>query len=238
MRRIPICLILATAFFAAAAAAAAAPDEQPTRITSWNAWSVQFIDPPVFQLLPLAGTRTYRAIVEQGGRTWKVDSETPRLDLATVWPQIPVKTFALTLLWLDGSGKVLAEERSRRVKAPDWAGLAEPPADWTAAADRNIAYLIRVADSGRAPYREPGVPVWIWSAASPCPEPTRESLGPGYDIPEYREYFAYRARLWPDGHGESYPGCIVPAIIYGMLAHARAGRPQSGTAMRLARVAG
>lgn len=169
---------------------------------------------------------------------WKVDSMSPRLGLAAVWAELPVKAFERTLQWLDEAGHVLAEERSRRVKASDWEGLSDPPADRAAVADRNIAYLIRVADSGRAPYREPGVPVWIWSAASPCPVPTRESLGPGYDIPEYREYFAYRTKLWPEGHGESYPGCIIPAIIYGMLAHAQAGRPQAGTAMRLARVAG
>lgn len=218
--------------------AAAVPEEPASRIMSWNAYSIQFIDPPVFQLLALPGTRTYQAVVEQGGRTWTVDSKTPRLDLAGVWARIPVKAFALTMRWLDEKGKVLAEEKSRRVKAPDWHGLTEPPADWAAAADRNIAYLIRVAESGRAPYREPGVPVWIWSAASPCPMPTRASLGPGFDIPEYREYFAYRARLWPEGHGEGYPGCIVPAIISGMLAHARAGRRQSEKAMRLARTAG
>ncbi len=219
-------------------AASPAPEGMPSRVVSWNAYSIQFIDPPVFQLLALPGTRTCEAVIEQGGRIWKVASATPRLDLASVWPGMAAKKFDLTLRWIDGAGKVLAEERSRRVKAPDFAGLKEPPADWTGAADRNIAYLMRVADSGRAPYREPGVPVWIWSAASPCPVPTRESLGPGFDIPEYREYFAYRARLWPEGHGESYPGCIVPAIIYGMLAHARASRPRSDEALRLARVAG
>jgi hypothetical protein len=230
------CLLLA--LVSGPFAAPAPPEETPSRIMSWNAYSIQFIDPPVFRLLPLPGARTFQAVIEQGGNAWRVESKTPRLDLAAIWPEIAVKKFHLTLRWLDDKGAPLAEEKSRRVKAPDWAGLHEPAADWAAAADRNIAYLIRVADSGRAPYREPDVPVWIWSAASPCPVPTRASLGPGFDIPEYREYFAYRAGLWPDGHGESYPGCIVPAIIYGMLAHARAGRPQSDTAMRLARTAG
>jgi hypothetical protein len=212
--------------------------DQPRRITSWNAYSIQFIDPPVFKLLPLPGTRIYQALIKQGEKIWKVESALPRLDLSGVWARIPVKTFTLTLRWLDDQGNVIAEETSQRIKAPDWAGLKEPPADWVAAADRNIAYLIHIADSGRAPYREPGVPVWIWSAASPCPVPTRGSLGPGYDNPVYREYFAYRARLWPEGHGESYPGCIIPAIIYGMLAHAQADRPQSENAMKLARIAG
>jgi hypothetical protein len=53
-----------------------------------------------------------------------------------------------------------------------------------------------------------------------------------------REEFARRARRWPDGHDESYPGCIIPAIIYSMLAHAQADRPQAEKAMKLARVAG
>jgi hypothetical protein len=213
-------------------------DDRSSRIVSWNAYSVQFIDPPSFQLLPLPGTRTYQAIVEQAGTAWKVESATPRLDLSSMWLAVPTRAFTLTLRWLDAAGTVLAEERSRRVKAPDWHGLSEAPADWRRAADRNVAYLIDVAESGRAPYHEPGVPTWLWSAASPCPRPTRESLGPGFDIPAYREYFAYRARLWPEGHGESYPGCIVPAAIYAMLAHVQADRPQAPTAMRLARLVG
>lgn len=236
MRRFMGSLALASAL--SLVAAAAISDEPQSRIISWNAYSIQFIDPPVFRLLPLPGAWTFQAIVEQGGRTWKVEATAPRLDFSSIWTQIPVKAFHLTFRWVDEKGNVLAEERSRRIKASDWQGLMEPPADWVAAADRNIAYLIRVAESGRAPYREPGVPVWIWSAASPCPVPTRESLGPGYDIPDYREYFAYRSRLWPDGHGESYPGCIIPAIIYGMLAHARSGRPERESALRLARVVG
>jgi hypothetical protein len=231
-------LALAAAALIALISAPAATDDGPSRIVSWNAYSVQFIDPPVFRLLPLPGTKVYRAVVERDGKTWQVEAAAPRLDLASIWPRVPAKAFTLTLTWLDATGHVLAEENSRRIKAPDWSGLHEPPADWTAAADENIAYLIRVADAGRAPYREPGVPVWIWSAASPCPEPTRASLGPGFDIPAYREYFAYRHRLWPEGHGESYPGCIVPAIITGMLAHARAGRPQADRALALARAAG
>jgi hypothetical protein len=224
------------ALFSAAAIAAARGAE--TRIVSWNAYSVQFIDPPVFQLLPLPEARAFRAVVDQNGAAWTVEATAPRLDLSSIWPRLAVRKFRLTLEWVDERGNVLSREESVRIKAPDWQGLREPAADWVGAADRNIAYLIRVADSGRAPYREPGVPVWIWSAASPCPRPTPESLGPGYAIKDYREYFEYRAKLWPEGHGESYPGCIIPAIIYGMLAHAQAGRPQRKTALKLARTAG
>ena len=81
--------------------ATAVPQERPSRIVSWNAYSIQFIDPPVFQLLPFPGTRTYQALVEQGGKTWKVVSVAPRLELAAVWVQIPVKAFRLTLRWLE-----------------------------------------------------------------------------------------------------------------------------------------
>lgn len=211
---------------------------EPSRITSWNVYSHQFIDPPVFRLLPLPGTSVYQALIEQDGKTSTVEATVPRLDLSGVWSRVSVKTFTLTFRWMDGQGKAIAEETSQRVKAPDFGGFTEPLDDWVGAADRNIVYLMRVADSGRAPYKEPGMPVWIWSAASPCPVPTRESLGPGYDIPDYREYFAYRAKLWPEGHGESYPGCIAPAIIYGMLAHAGTGRAESEEALRLSRTVG
>jgi hypothetical protein len=211
--------------------------EDESRIESWNAVSLQFIDPPVFQLLPLSKTTVYQALVQQDGKTWKIESPLPRLDLASIWNQLAVKKFNLTLKWFDADGKVLAEESSWRTKAPDWQGFHESPADWIAAADRTIAYLIRVAADGKAPYREPGVPVWIWSAASPAPAPSPENLGPGYKLEWYRNAFQWRADHWPDGHDEGYPGCIVPAIIYGMLAHAQSGRPQSEAALVMARTA-
>jgi hypothetical protein len=235
MMRRPRIIFLACAVVAGLVVPGARGDD--SRIVSWNAYSRQFIDPPVFQLLALPGTAKFRASVESGGERWAVESPGSRLDLAPVWDRVPVKKFKLTMQWLDANGRVLAEETSERVKAPDWRGFHEPAADWVAAADRNIAWLVRIADSGRAPYREPGVPVWIWSAASPCPVPTPASLGPGYVLKDYREYFEYRARLWPDGHGEGYPGCIVPAIIYAMLAHSGASRPQRETTLRLARAA-
>lgn len=218
--------------------AAKADERAESRITSWNAYSIQFIDPPTFSLLELPNTALYRAKVEQGGKTWQVESHQPRLELAPIWNEVPVKKFQLTFQWLDADGKVLHEESNWRTKAPDWHGFHEPRADWQSVADRNIEYLIRVAESGRAPYHEPGVPIWIWSAASPATMPTREILGPGYDLEWYRNAFAYRAERWPDGHDESYPGCINPAMIYGMTTYAAAGRPEAEKAMQLAREAG
>jgi hypothetical protein len=208
-----------------------------TYVVSWNAYSLQFIDPPVFELLPLLSAKTFRATIEQGGETWQVESQEPRLDLAPVWDQMAVRKFKLTFVWLDADGKVVRRESRWRTKAPDWQGFHEPPVDWAAAADRTIAYLIRVADEGPAPYREEGVPVWIWSAASAHPSASREVLGPGYELEWYRNAFQYRVDRWPDGHDEGYPGCIVPAIIYGMTAHAHAGGEQAEAAMRLARAA-
>lgn len=208
-----------------------------TNVISWNAYSLQFIDPPTFDLLPLAKSKHYRATVEQGGKTWQINSNVPRLDLAELWRQLAVKKFKLTFAWLDANDSVLREESRWRTKAPDWQGFHEPPVDWVAAADRTIAYLIRVADEGPAPYREAGVPVWIWSAASAHPSASREALGPGYDLDWYRKAFQYRVDRWPNGHDEGYPGCIVPAITFAMTAHAAAGRPQADQAMRLARVA-
>ena len=60
----------------------------PVWITSWNAYSKQFIDPPVFRILPLAGTAEYRAVVRQNDRTWSVSSRSPTLSLAKIWPRI------------------------------------------------------------------------------------------------------------------------------------------------------
>src|SRR5262249_34321384 len=154
----------------------------------------QFIDPPTFRLAPLAGSVTYRAIAEQGGESWHVESSQPSLDLSSIWDKLPLKSFKLTFQWLDADAKVLAEESSWRVKAPDWQGFHESPENWAAAADRTIDYLIRVGNDGTAPYREPGMPVWIWSAASPTPDPTREMLGPAYENKSVLEEFRSRHR--------------------------------------------
>ena len=109
-----------------------------TRIISWNAFSRQFIDPPVFLLLGIPGTAAYTAEIQQGNTTWKAESRNPMVSLAEIWPKMANKTFSLYLRWMDKGGKILAEEKSIRVKAPDWAGLDEPDANWVAAAGSQV----------------------------------------------------------------------------------------------------
>jgi hypothetical protein len=133
-------------------------------ITSWNVCSKQFIDAPVFRVLPLAPTAQYRAIVRQDNRSWSLSARAPSLSLEEIWPLMRVGEFTLMLDCVDREGKVLRSETSTRFKAPDFQGFNEPAADWAAAADRNIAYLINANDHLVVPYREPGVPVWIWAA--------------------------------------------------------------------------
>jgi hypothetical protein len=210
---------------------------EESRIISWNSHSRQFIDPPAFQLLSLPRAAKYRAIAEQGQRSWQVESPHPWLDLSPIWDKLPLKKFKLTFHWLDADDKVIAEESTWRVKAPDWQGFKELPEDWAVAADLCIAYLIRTGQEGSAPYREPGMPVWIWSAASPTPEPTREMLGPAYDNKQVVEEFRNRHRWAGSGHPQAYPDCIVPAIIWSMTAHAQLHRPESEAAMKVAHVA-
>ena len=153
---------------AAGAVGAALPggaaDSLTSSITSWNVASKQFIDPPVVRVLPLPGASQYRAMVRQGDRSWSATSKTPILDLAGIWHEVKTGRFSLILDCLSDEGGVLRSESSSRVKAPDFKGFTEPPANWAAAADRNIAYLIHAADHAPAPYRQTGVPVWIWSA--------------------------------------------------------------------------
>ena len=155
-------------FFVAASCLA---DDGKSLITSWNVCSKQFIDAPVFKLLPMPDANFYRAEVTQDGKTWAISSERPSLNLSGIWKKVKVKKFQLKLQWLrQEGGQVIREESSQRVKAPDFKGFKGKPANWAAAADRNIAYLIDAADHAQAPYREPNVPVWIWSAT------------PGYDL--------------------------------------------------------
>lgn len=148
-----------------AAICANAKNGDQRHITSWNAYSKQFIDAPIFQLLPLPGTTEYRAVVQQGDKKWTVRSKSPILNLAKIWRRLETKQFALTLDWVGPDGKKIESETSDRVKAPDFEGFREPAVDWAGAADRNIAYLLDAAEHAPAPYREPGVPVWIWSAS-------------------------------------------------------------------------
>ena len=189
-----------------------------TKITSWNAFSRQFIDPPVFKLLVIPGVHTYTAEVRQANSTLKVESLNPVVSLAEIWPKIDTKTFSLRLRWLDKEGKILAEESSIRVKAPDWQGFNEPAADWIAAADRNMAYLLDAAWNAKAPYREPNVPVWIWSCASPTVSE------------EFKDWIG----CYPDGYPMSYPCITLGNYIWGFLAHAQRGGTQKDEAMRLA----
>ena len=115
-------------------------------------------------MLAIPATAECRAVVAQGSRRWTVRSQRPEVSLAAIWRRVAAKKFSLTLEWRDAGGQVLASETSARVKAPDFRGFHEPAADWAAAADRNIAYLIDAAEHATVPYREPGVPAWIWAA--------------------------------------------------------------------------
>jgi maltose/maltodextrin transport system substrate-binding protein len=192
-------------------ATAETPASSVVKIVSWNAYSKQFIDAPTFRLLPIPETRTYRATITQGQRNWRIESDRPDVALTGVWKEIAAKKFSIAFEWIDANGKNIASEPAYpRVKAPDFGGFQEPPADWHAAADRGTQYLIDVAAHGKAPYREAGVPIWIWSAATP-----------------YKDA--------PEGLNVSYPCITVPNVIWGMMACVRAGAPQSKDAMRLAR---
>ncbi|MBI5092993.1 MAG: hypothetical protein HZB26_11210 [Candidatus Hydrogenedentes bacterium] len=136
-----------------------------TFITSWNAFSKQFIDAPEFHLLPIPGSAQFRAVVRQNGREWTVRSASPILTLQRIWRQVKPRKFTVIFRWLDAHGALLKEEAGERVKAPDFMGLREHAVDWSAAADRNIAYLLHESGhNSTAPYREPGIPVWIWAA--------------------------------------------------------------------------
>ena len=154
---IVVALLLPAGFTRAAAVPA-------SFITGWNVCSKQFVDAPVFRVLPLAPTAQYRAVVRQDDRSWSLSSRAPSLSLEEIWPLIRVGEFTLMLDCADREGKVLRSETSTRFKAPDFRGFKEPAADWAAAADRNIAYLINANEHLVVPYREPGVPVWIWAA--------------------------------------------------------------------------
>lgn len=136
-----------------------------TFITSWNAFSKQFIDAPEFRLLPIPGSSGFRAVVRQGDHEWTVRNTRPILNLREIWDQVKVGKFTVTFIWDGAKEDVLRKETSERAKAPDFGGFEEPAMDWAAAADRNIALLVREAGHNTtAPYREPGVPVWIWAA--------------------------------------------------------------------------
>ena len=159
------CVLVCAALVAARVALAAGDEAPQSFVTSWNAFSKQFIDAPEFRLLPMPGSVEYRAVVRQGAHEWTVTSSKPTVNLERIWGHVDTKKLSLRLCWVDAHGLVVRVETSERVKAPDFAGFTEPAADWKAAADRHVAYLIHESDHNTtAPYHEPGAPVWIWAA--------------------------------------------------------------------------
>src|SRR5690348_15526471 len=95
-----------------------AAETTQTKIVSWNAYSKQFIDPPEFHLLPIVGTKTFRAVLTQNGHEWRVQSDRSEISLASVWSELATKKFSVVFEWVDAGGKILATEpASVRVKA-------------------------------------------------------------------------------------------------------------------------
>lgn len=166
MKQALFLFVMFCALLNAAAPIQAAADKSPeTFIVGANAFSRQFIDAPEFSLLPVPGTAKYQAVIRQNDEERTVSAGQPLLTLNRPWKRINVGKFSLCLRWVDARGIVLREETSERVKAPDFHGFSEPESDWSAHADRNIAYLVHESYNNiTAPYREPGVPVWIWAA--------------------------------------------------------------------------
>ena len=188
------------------------PLDNPAQIMSWNRFSIRFIDPPTFELLHWPGAKKYAAVVRQGDQTLRVESEAPRVSLASIWPKVSNDHFELTIELHGGEGdSVIASSKSRRFKAHDWQGYDGKRLDWAAAADKNIAFLIDAADHAKAPYREPGVPVWIWSSAGPEPE-----------------------KGHPEGRDDAYPAAHQPVFIRAFIHHALNDRGQKAEATRLA----
>ena len=194
------------------------PPDNPAQIMSWNRFSIRFVDPPTFELLTWPGATKYVGVVRQGDRTLKVASAEPRIALASIWSQLAHDYFELTIELHRGDGNsndVIASSKSRRFKSHDWQGYDGVQLDWAASADKNIAFLIDAADHAKAPYREPGVPVWIWSSAGPEPE-----------------------KGHPNGRDDAYPAAHQPVFIRAFVAHANADRPQKKEAARLAGLIG
>jgi hypothetical protein len=186
------------------------------QIAGWNRYSRRHIDPPVFELVASRGATKYVALITgHDGERLTVESAEPRLDLSGIWSKLSHGSFQLGFEAHVSQRVIGRSQRTSRVKAWDWQGYDGKTMDWPAAADRNIAFLIDTAEHGVAPYREPGVPVWVWSSAGPEPEKGN-----------------------PKGRGDAYPAAQMPYFIWAFLAHAEARRPQPQEALRLARACG
>lgn len=186
------------------------------QIMNWPRFSKRHIEAPIYELIAWPGAVKYVAVIKRkNGEPLKVESNEPRLDLSSIWAKLPNDSFYVTVEVHGQKGVIATGETGKRVKAHDWAGYTGKPTDWSASADKNIAFLIDAAENAVAPYREPGVPVWVWSSAGPEP-------GKGH----------------PQGRGDAYPAAQLPYFIWAFLAHAEAKRPQSNEALRLARTCG
>ena len=203
-----------------AGSTATQPAAQPSardaaQIMGWNRFSIRFIEPPVFELLAWPAAKKYVGIVRQDDRTFRIESDAPRLALSEIWPKLANDFFDFTIELHGAEGLIASSAGSRRFKAWDWQGFDAKPLDWAAAADRNVGFLIDAAENGVAPYREPGVPIWIWSSAGPEPE-----------------------KGHPNGRADAYPAAHQPVFIRAFLAHATSNRPQKTQAIKLATFVG
>lgn len=171
------------------------------RLNGWNVHASRFVDPPTWTWDPVPGIAHYRVRFAPP-RTPALSAKTtePLFSMAPMWKDLPDDQIDLVVEGFDKAGReaCMPSWPKRFFKVPGFDGIRQEPLDWSAAACRNIAYLLEPARDADQPY-ERGWPRSSWSSFEDTVTGQRFRLAyPASNHPSFPMAFLYFAAVLPD----------------------------------------
>ncbi len=143
----------------------------------WNAYSTQFVNPPLYKWNSVPGAVKYRigiAGVTQRKAAW-YETKKPVFNFTLIWSTLPFGRVDMMIFALDKDGKHLEYTNGCNLmgnnnapksfyKMPGWNGDEQKPMDWDKVIEQNARYLLLPRQDHKRDYEKKDDPRLLYSA--------------------------------------------------------------------------